>query len=305
MALDLVFWMGLNGAPPGEAPRVYALERRLHPLMIGIALLAVPSFYLEELQPGHPLRSLGVVMDALIFGAFALETVAMLMLSRQRLRYLMYNWLNLFIVLASGLALAGLDSEWIPLVRLARAAFVGLVFARMLGGLRRMVAANAVAYAFALGTGAVLLAGLGFYWLEPSAHTFDDGLWLAFTTAATIGYGDIVPTTTASRLLAVLVVVIGYAVFSLVTASVAAFLIGEGERRLQHEIYRDMKALRSELGELRGQIASLRSAGGTATRAAAPGIEPAGLALPAVVAASGAPEPARRAPRAKRRSAPR
>jgi voltage-gated potassium channel len=263
MVVDLVFWMGLNGAPPGEPVRVYALEKRLHPLMIGIALLAVPSFYLEELQPGHPLRSLGALMDALIFGAFALETLAMLMLSRQRLRYLQYNWLNLFIVLASGLALMGLDSEWIPLVRLARAAFVGLVFARMLSGLRRMVAANAVAYAFALGTGAVLLAGLGFYWLEPSAHTFDDGLWLAFTTAATIGYGDIVPTTTASRLLAVLVVVVGYAVFSLVTASVAAFLIGEGERRMQHEIYRDMKALRGELAELRGQLASLQALAGS------------------------------------------
>ncbi len=260
MALDLVFWMGLNGAPPGEPARVYSLEKRLHPLMIAIALLAVPSFYFEELQPGHPLRGLGVMMDALIFGAFALETLAMLMLSRQRLRYLLYNWLNLFIVLASGLALMGLDSEWIPLVRLARAAFVGLVFARMLSGLRRMLAANAVAYAFALGTGAVLLAGLGFYWLEPSAHTFDDGLWLAFTTAATIGYGDIVPTTTSSRLLAVLVVVIGYAVFSLVTASVAAFLIGEGERRLQHEIYRDMKALRAELAQMREEIARLHGA---------------------------------------------
>lgn len=264
--MDFVFWIGLNGAPPGERPGLYALERRLHPWMIGIALLAIPSFYLEELQPGHAHRLLGVAMDALIFGAFALETLAMLLLSRQRLRYLGYNWLNLFIVAASGLALVGLDSEWIPLLRLARGAFVGLVFARMLSGLRRMVAANAVAYAFALGSGAVLLAGLGFYWLEPTARTFDDGLWLAFTTAATIGYGDIVPTTTASRLLAVLVVVVGYAVFSLVTASVAAFLIGASEKRLQHEIYRDMKALRAEVRSLRDQLGVPRASGSAAAQ---------------------------------------
>ncbi len=258
MPVDLVFWFGLNGAPPGEHARVYDLEKRLNPLMIAIALLAIPSFYLEDLQPGHPHRVIGVAMDALIFGAFSLETLVMTLLCRQRLRYLRYNWLNLFIVLASGLALAGLDSEWIPLVRLARATYVGLVFARMLSGLRRMLTSNAVPYAFALGTGAVLLAGLGFYWLEPTAHSFDDGLWLAFTTAATIGYGDIVPTTTASRVLAVLVVVVGYAVFSLITASVAAFLVGENEKKLQHEIYRDMKALRGEVRELRQQLATTK-----------------------------------------------
>ena len=258
MRNDLVFWLGLNGVPPGEHARAYALERKLHPLMIGIALLAIPSFYLEDLQPGHPHRLLGVTMDALIFGAFALETLVMAAMCRQRLRYLRYNWLNLFIVLASGLALLGLDSEWIPLVRLARATYVGLVFARMLGGLRRMLTRNAVAYAFALGSGAVLVAGLGFYWLEPTVHSFDDGLWLAFSTAATIGFGDIVPTTTASRILAVLVVVVGYAVFSLITASVAAFLIGETEKKLEHEIYRDMRALRTEIQHLRNDIAALR-----------------------------------------------
>jgi voltage-gated potassium channel len=259
MHKDLLFWLGLNGVPPGEHARVYELERRLHPLMLAIALLAVPSFYLEDLQPGHPHRLLGVAMDALIFGAFALETLVMAALCRQRMRYLRYNWLNLFIVLASGLALLGLDSEWIPLVRLARGAYVSLVFARLLGGLRRMLTSNAVAYAFALGSSAVLVAGLGFYWLEPTVHSFDDGLWLAFSTAATIGYGDLVPTTTASRVLAVLVVVVGYAVFSLITASVAAFLIGESEKKLQHEIYRDMKALRMELQHLRAELATLRA----------------------------------------------
>jgi len=45
------------------------------------------------------------------------------------------------------------------------------------------------------------LGGLGFWVLEPDAETFSDGLWLAFTTAATVGYGDIVPSTHASRIL--------------------------------------------------------------------------------------------------------
>ncbi len=250
------FWLGLNGVPPGESNTAYLLERRIGPLMLAIALLAVPAFYLEDLQPDAARRSVGALIDLFIFGAFLVETLLMLALCKQRLRYLLYNWLNVLIIIASALALAGLDSAWIPLVRLLRVTYVSLAFAQMLGYLRRTIATNAIPYAFALGLGAVFIAGLGFYWLEPTVHSYEAGLWLAFTTAATVGYGDYVPTTPGSRLLAVAVVIVGYAVFSLITASIAAFFVGESERRLQHEIYRDMKALRSELRELRAQLAA-------------------------------------------------
>ena len=35
------------------------------------------------------------------------------------------------------------------------------------------------------------LCGVGFWWLEPRAESLGDGLWLAFTTAATVGYGGL------------------------------------------------------------------------------------------------------------------
>lgn len=254
---DVNFWFGLNGAPPGEHPYVYALEKRINPLMVGIALLAIPSFYLEDLQPDAAFKPFGLGIDLFILGAFLVETLIMLVLCRQKWDYLKYNWLNVLIIVASILPLVGLNSEWIPLIRLLRITYIGLVFARLLSYVRRIVTANAIPYAFMLGLGAVLLAGLGFYWVEPTIHSYETGLWLAFTTAATVGYGDYVPTTAASRVLAVLVVIVGYAVFSLITASIAAFFIGENEKKLQHEIYRDMKALRQELHDLRDEIAQI------------------------------------------------
>ena len=62
----------------------------------------------------------------------------------------------------------------------------------------------------------MFLGGLGFWWIDPRVNSFGDGLWLAFTTAATVGYGDHVPSTQASRAFAVVVVVLGLAVLSLV-----------------------------------------------------------------------------------------
>lgn len=112
-----------------------------------------------------------------------------------------------------------------------------------------------LAHLITLAVGILGLCGLGFWWLEPQAKTFGDGLWLAFTTAATVGYGDIVPTTPAAKIFAVFVVLMGFAALSLVTASIAAMWVQSEEKRIEGEILRDLhiqiKGIRDELAALR------------------------------------------------------
>ena len=98
------------------------------------------------------------------------------------------------------------------------------------------------------------LGGVGFWALEPSALTFSDGLWLAFTTAATVGYGDIIPSTHASRMFSVVVVLLGLAVLSLVTASVAALLVEVEERAVEHDLLQELGNLRAEVHQLRQDL---------------------------------------------------
>jgi len=105
----------------------------------------------------------------------------------------------------------------------------------------------------------LLLGGVGFRLLDPNVHTIADGLWLAFTTAATVGYGDLVPSTHASRMFSVIVVLLGLAVLSLATASLAAIFVEkdveEGdELRLEHELLRELRHLREEVRQLRQAV---------------------------------------------------
>jgi len=114
----------------------------------------------------------------------------------------------------------------------------------------RFLARRGLVYPLGLSIAILLLGGVGFWLLEPKVHTLSDGLWLAFTTAATVGYGDIVPSTHSSRAFAVLVVLLGLAVLSLVTASVAAVFVGDEERDIEHELMKEIRALRAEVAAL-------------------------------------------------------
>ena len=101
----------------------------------------------------------------------------------------------------------------------------------------------------------LVLCGLGFWWLEPTTPTFGDALWLAFTTAATVGYGDLAPTTPASRIFAVGVVFLGDGAITLVAAGIASAWIVTEERNIEREVLAD---LHKQLGALREELAALR-----------------------------------------------
>jgi voltage-gated potassium channel len=69
-----------------------------------------------------------------------------------------------------------------------------------------------------------------------------------------VGYADVVPSTPASRIFAVFIVLLGYALLSLVTANIVALLVGEDERLLRHELHADMRLLRHEIALLRADL---------------------------------------------------
>lgn len=122
-------------------------------------------------------------------------------------------------------------------------------------------------YSLALCLVIMMVGGVGFWALEPTVTSLQEGLWLAFTTAATVGYGDVVPLTQAGRAFAVLMVLLGLSVLSLVTASLAAIFVERevqdeveaGERQIERELMHEIRALRA-------QIDSLQDRNGPASR---------------------------------------
>jgi voltage-gated potassium channel len=113
-------------------------------------------------------------------------------------------------------------------------------------------------YSLLLAVAILGLGGVGFWLIDPRIDSLSDGLWLAFTTAATVGFGDVVPSTQASRAFSVVVVLLGLAVLSLVTASLSAIFVEkeveDEERQIEKDLMQEIGLLRHEVAELRREI---------------------------------------------------
>ncbi len=250
--------LGLAGVPPHDTPQAYQWEKRLYwPVMVA-TLLAIPAFYLTVLSGDPPLIRIGWIMDAVVMLTFLTELIIMLTVCTQKKRYLAYNWLSVAIVFvtATSVLMPQLPTDLSALLRLMRLAVVGLLVARLAHSLRALTPGS-TPYILLIGFGLMLLSGGGLYWLEPTVHTYWDGVWLAFISGLTVGYGDLVPTTGPARLFAGLVIVLTYGVMSLVTASIAAFFVGKEEKQLRREMHHEIKILRQEMVELREMMAQL------------------------------------------------
>lgn len=220
-----------------------------------LLVATIPAFYIELLeQLPTPLAT------AIYLGAAALLALALWQVARRLERPVLHLRRNLLdLVLIAGFVLAALlpASTDSPLSLALRLAVALLSLVRMVWILRPWISRGGLGYLLLLAFAVLCFCGVGFWALEPQAKTLGDGMWLAFTTAATVGYGDLVPSTPAAKIFSVFVVLLGYAVLSLVTAAIAAIWVESSERRMEHdilrELHREVSALRTEVQALRAQ----------------------------------------------------
>jgi voltage-gated potassium channel len=229
-------------------------ERRFEMPMLLVAALVIPSLLLDQTGVGEPWRGIGVALNWVIWLAFVGEMVVMLAVSPNRWGYLRQNPLDPVVVLLTPPFLTSIFNG-VRLLRLLRVARL----MRLEPLLTWVFRGGGLKYA-AVFTALVVMAAAEAFSVEESTSYFD-GLYWAVTTVTTVGYGDQLPTTTESKVIAMIVMVVGIGFFAALAGSLAdRFIVGrteeiaDAERQVlgaDEELLAKVDALADQLEELR------------------------------------------------------
>jgi voltage-gated potassium channel len=106
---------------------------------------------------------------------------------------------------------------------------------RVLGALsgKRLTAVRAARIIASVTVAVTVASGVLMHWADPKS--FPDigrGLWWAVQTVTTVGYGDVVPRSTAGKLVATLVMVVGIGFLTVMTAVITSTFVEAARRQL-------------------------------------------------------------------------
>jgi len=230
--VKVIHLLGIAGVADNERAPARRWASRLEWPMVGVALWIVLQWYLEE--TGSLPYAAARVADWLVWLAFLLETLFLTVQVRDKRSYLLGNWLNLLIITV------GFPYFWhfaplIGLLRSMRLVRVVALLLRMSKSARRLLGQHKLGATLIVAFGTMLLSGIFITRIDPSVGDVWDGMWWAWVTMATVGYGDVVPHTGAGRLFASLVVLFGVVLISMLTANLAAFFIGSDVEKIEAE----------------------------------------------------------------------
>ncbi len=226
------------------------------PVLLFGLVLSIPAFYLLLIAQTDATRLMGHGLYAFVALVILFDTAWHWKIHRNGHRRSGKMMLDVAIVIGCVISSFPSAAQWGVIEWLLRLCLCAVILLRMATLVLQNMKPSSLVKLILSALLMLSSAGAGFYWLEPTVVSYADGVWLAFTTVATVGYGDVVPSTPASKIFAVFIVLLGYAMFSIVTANIAALFLGEEEAKFERALHDDIRALHHEIAALRKELRS-------------------------------------------------
>lgn len=230
--MKIIHLLGIAGVESHEHPDARKWGKRLELPMLFVALWIPLQWYLEETRAIPAL--LAHIADWLVWFAFFAETVLLSMLVRNRRAYLRGNWMNLVIIIG-GMPLLWKFTPLVGLLRSFRLVLSVMILARLSKSVRMLLSRHQLGNTLIAAFVTMVMSGIIASRIDPSIGTVWDGMWWAWVTMSTVGYGDIVPHNLAGRLFGSLLILFGVVLLSLLTANLAAFFIGSEVEKVERD----------------------------------------------------------------------
>lgn len=252
-------WIGLAGVATDERPEARRWGMWFEAPMLALAIWMIVESYLNA-KGAYP-ETWAAITDRAIWLFFAIETALLSYLVHDKRRYLLSNWLNLAIIVV-GIPLWWGAPMYVGMLRSLRILLVLGILVELSSTIRQILAKNNMGPTLFVSLIVVVMAGISIAAIDPAIDSPWDGIWWAWVTVTTVGYGDIVPDSPQGRVFGGILMLLGLGLFSLITANFAAFLITRDEVEIvekEEAIIEKEQRVASKEGRMITQLESIEN----------------------------------------------
>lgn len=247
--------IGLSGIDPSETDKARLVGRIFEIPAIFIALWIIVAWYWSS--TGKISEDHTRLLDYSIWLFYVLETSIICYFARKKTSYLLSNWLNLIIIIA-GIPILWDTLPYTTSLRALRLMIFLSLIAQLSRSVRMILARNHLGTTLFISFLVIIVAGYIIAGIDPNIHSPMDGIWWAWVTVSTVGYGDVVPVSAEGRMFASLLIVLGIGLFSMITASFSVFFISQSqEEELEHS--KKLEELNAKLNRIEKTLEDIKN----------------------------------------------
>jgi voltage-gated potassium channel len=237
-----------------QSPKLIRWEHATQWPLIAVALLFLVAYAVPIIWPNasHPVLDVANEIMIVTWILFAIDIVVRVILANHRLEYLGRHFIDVLSVALPMLR---------PLRVLRLVAAVSVIGRIGVGTLHGKVFWYTVGLAGTITFVSALVVTQAERPVADSAiNNFGDGLWWAFATLCTVGYGDVYPLTVTGRIVAIVLMVSGVVLMGSIAAWLASWLVKRtalAETVAMAENQRTMETLMNQIDQLSDQVSEM------------------------------------------------
>lgn len=238
--MRLQYLVGFGGVNGLERRGVRQIGKFFEYLAILVSVVLLLQWHYVALYRLSPPQLL--VVNWIIWSYFVVQWLLLTVLVKDRQRYWRHNWFIIFAIIYETPLLLGVQHAW-PAYQNGRLLLFVVMIMPWFGLIKRSLTDDKLGTTLLTVFFTVIIAGFVISGFDPSIKSLPQGIWWAWVTMSTVGYGDIVPMTWLGRIIGAIVILIGLCFFAVLTANFSSMFVRRQVGRFRSQEEREMKRI--------------------------------------------------------------